>query len=775
MRVHELAKKLNIDNKKLMAELKLLGIPVKSHLTLLDAETGKAIYEKLKHKPTQSSSKSKSEDKGKSRGKAKKTKKETEKVQKLEKGTEKTKKQKKSPEETKEKTKKKVSRKPVKIKEDIPPRQRKAAKRKPEEKDSSPTIGELTGKSREEVKDVSRTAVEELPPVTKPLEPKKTPEEKTRVEEPVTVKGPAKKALEFKESPTVAELAKLLEISPSDLIKSLMSRGIMATINQRLEKDLAVVVAKDYGLEAQNVIITEEDVLPVEAVIDKTGDLIPRSPVVTIMGHVDHGKTSLLDAVRKSKVAEGEAGKITQHIGAYKVELPNGKVVFLDTPGHEAFTAMRAHGAKVTDIVVLVVAGDDGVMPQTVEAIDHAQAAKVPILVAINKMDKSEANPTRIKQKLTEFDLVPEEWGGKTIFVNVSAKTGKGLAELLEMLILEAEMLELKANPNRLAVGTVIEAEIHKGKGPIATILVQNGTLKIGDIFICGSECGKVKAMINDEGRRVKEAGPSTPVEVLGFSNIVPVGEKFNVVKDEKKARIISDARKQKEREKTLKGVTHIRLEDLHKEIESGKIKELPLILKADVHGSVTAIKESLLKSISAKVKIKIIHSGVGGINESDVILAAASNAIIFGFNVVPDFNAQVLAEKENVDIRIYRIIYELLDEVKLAMTGLLEPTFKPVFSGRAEIRQIFRVPKMGMIAGAYILTGKIIRTNLIRVVRNGTIIHEGEISSLRRFKDDVREVTVGLEFGIGIANFNDLKVGDLIEAFHMEEVAPKL
>jgi len=758
MRVYELAKKLKIDNKKLLSELKRLGVPAKNHLALLNDNASKLVYEKFK-----------------------KTKKgeETKKTEKPKKKTAKGKKAEQKPEKQPKRLPKKKPKEKIKakLKKAVKPPIKKAVKvtlvKPPREKPKStkaPTIAELTGRAVKKAK-----VAPEKPPKAAPLP--KTPEVEKLVKEEVKVapEVPSKKIIEFKESPTVGELAKFLKITSSELIKNLMARGVMATINQRLDKNLAVVVAKDFGIEAQAVTLDEKEILPVETIVDEEKELKPRSPVVTIMGHVDHGKTTLLDAIRKSKVVEGEAGEITQHIGAYKVELPKGTVVFLDTPGHEAFTSMRAHGAKVTDVVVLVVAADDGVMPQTVEAIDHAKAAKVPIIVAINKMDKANVNPTRIKQKLTEFDLVAEEWGGKTIFVNVSAKSGKGIDGLLEMLLLEAEMLELKANANRLAEGTVIEAKIHKGKGPVATILVQKGTLKVGDIFICGPEFGKVKAMINDQGRRIKEAKPSTPVEVLGFSAVPPTGEIFRVMEDEKKARQVSTIRKQKEREKTLKGVTHIHLEDLHREIESGKMKELHLILKTDVLGSVTAIKESLEKLGSGKVKIKILHSGTGGINESDVILAAASNAIIFGFNVVPDFKALTLAEKENVDICIYRVIYELLDEVKLAMTGLLEPTYKEIFSGRAEVRQIFRVPKMGIIAGSFVLSGKINRTNRVRIIRNGTIIHEGSISSLRRFKDDVKDVGVGLEFGIGIANFNDLKAGDLIEAIHLEKVAPTL
>ena len=740
MRVHELAKKLGIENKRFLSELKRLGIKVKSHLSLLDAKTAELIRTELHTKKSPTKKKAAKPAKTKKKIKAASKKK------------------------TEEKIKEKPEEKPKKEKKKKVKAVKKKSSKKTLEPKKSPTVAELTGR-------VVKKEVKTAPVVEKKLEVPPPLKEEVKAASPEA----SKLTLEFKEAPTVGELAKRLQVTFGELIKNLMARGIMATINQRLSKSLAVVVANDFGIEAKEITIDETEIFPVDKIVDGENELKPRSPVVTIMGHVDHGKTTLLDFIRQSKIVEGEAGKITQHIGAYEVKLDKGQVVFLDTPGHEAFTAMRAHGAKVTDIVVLVVAADDGVMPQTVEAIDHARAADVPIVVAINKIDKPDVNPSRIKKKLTEYGLVAEEWGGKTIFINVSAKTGKGIGELLDMLLLEAEMLELKANARRFAEGTVIEAEIHKGKGPIATVLVQKGTLHAGDIFICGSEYGKVKAMFNDHGRRIKKAGPSSPIEVLGFSNIPPVGETFMVIQDDIKARQISLIRKEKEREKALKGVTHIHLEDLGRVIATGKMKELSVILKADVLGSVTAVKESLGKLGAGKVKIKVIHSGAGGINESDVILAAASNAIIFGFNVVPDANAQTMAEKETVDIRIYRIIYELLDEVKLAMTGLLEPTYKQIFSGRAEVRQLFRLPKGKVIAGSYVTKGKFSRSNRIRIIRNGTIVYEGSISSLRRFKEDVKEVGMGLEFGIGAANFNDIKVGDSIESYHLEKVAPQL
>ncbi|MDD2497083.1 MAG: translation initiation factor IF-2, partial [Desulfitobacteriaceae bacterium] len=526
--------------------------------------------------------------------------------------------------------------------------------------------------------------------------------------------------------------------------------------------------------------------VPVEVRVDKTmeimedqaekeQDMVERPPVVTVMGHVDHGKTSLLDAIRKANVIATEAGGITQHIGAYQVEINNKKITFLDTPGHEAFTAMRARGAQVTDIAILVVAADDGVMPQTVEAINHAKAAEVPIIVAINKIDKPNANPERVKQELTEHGVVAEEWGGDTIMVPVSAKTHEGIPQILEMALLVSEVGELKANPDRLARGTVVEAELDKGRGPVATVLVQKGTLHIGDNVVAGTTFGKVRAMIDDKGRRIKSALPSTPVEVLGFSEVPPAGEIFVAIEDEKDARYIAGKYQIKKREEEMGKTVRVSLDDLFKQISEGEVKELNIIVKADVQGSIEALSQSLNKLSTNEVRVNIIHGGVGTITESDVMLASASNAIIIGFNVRPDTNTRKAIEAEKIDLRLYRVIYDAIDDVKGAMTGLLDPTFKEVVIGRAEVRTTFKVPKVGTIAGSYVTEGKITRNAGVRVIRDGIVIHEGKISSLKRFKDDVKEVVSGYECGIGVENFNDLKDNDVIEAFIMEETKREL
>ncbi|MDD5132141.1 MAG: translation initiation factor IF-2, partial [bacterium] len=575
---------------------------------------------------------------------------------------------------------------------------------------------------------------------------------------------------------TVGELAEKLKIKPPELIKKLMQIKILATINQRLEPEVVSIIAEDYGFEAEIVPLYGEDILAKEDEKDDPADLVSRPPVVTIMGHVDHGKTSLLDAIRETDVAGGEAGGITQHIGAYKVSLPKGNIVFLDTPGHEAFTAMRARGAQVTDIVVLVVAADDGVMPQTVEAINHAKAANVPIIVAVNKIDMPAANVQKIKQELAGMDLASEDWGGKTIFVEVSAKKKIGIENLLEMILLEAEMKELKANPKTKARGVVVEAKLDKGRGPVATLLVQKGTLHPGDLFVAGQIYGKVRAMLNDKLEKVLAAGPATPVEVLGLNGLPQAGDSFQVVADEREARHISTIRQEIIKlDKIHLNKAKISLDELYEQIKQGKIKELKIIIKADVQGSAEALKESLLKLPNKEVKINVIHSGIGGITESDIILASISNAIIIGFNVRPQAGMEALVEKEKVDMRLYRIIYEVIDDVKKALEGMLEPEVKEVKLGRAEVRQVFKLPKGGVIAGSYINEGLIQRTANVRLVRDNVVIFEGKLSSLRRFKDDVKEVAAGFECGIGIENFNDLKAGDSIEAYKLEKVMRKL
>ncbi|MBW6464403.1 MAG: translation initiation factor IF-2 [Firmicutes bacterium] len=571
---------------------------------------------------------------------------------------------------------------------------------------------------------------------------------------------------------TVAELAGRVDSTPAQLISYLMEIGIMANINQPLNPETVELAAEEYGFDFEYIEDPVEEELLCVSSDEESMEEILRKPVVTVLGHVDHGKTSLLDAIRNANVTAGEVGGITQHIGAYQVKINDKKIVFLDTPGHEAFTAMRARGAQVTDIAVLVVAADDGVMPQTVEAINHAKAAQVPVLVAINKIDKPDANPERIKQQLSEHGLIAEEWGGDTIFVPVSAIRGDGLEELLEMILLLSEVAELKACPDRAGRGTVIEAKLDRGRGPVATVLVQDGTLRIGDPIICGSIAGKVRAMTNDRGERVKSAGPSTPVEIQGLSDVPMAGDIFQVVSDDRIARQVAGKRADKIKEATRR-VQRVTLDDLFKQIQEGEVKDLNLILKGDVQGSVEALQDALFKLSLEEVQIKIIHTGVGAINESDVMLASASNAIVIGFNVRPDSNARKLAEHDQVDIRLYRIIYEAIEDIKAAVTGMLKPIMKEVILGQAEVRQLFKVSRLGSIAGSHVIEGKITRNALIRVIRDGTVILDnGKIDSLKRFKDDVREVLTGYECGILIENFNDLHEGDIIEAYAMEQVA---
>ncbi|WP_240903681.1 translation initiation factor IF-2 [Chengkuizengella sediminis] len=569
---------------------------------------------------------------------------------------------------------------------------------------------------------------------------------------------------------SVGELAKLLHKDVSEVIKKLLFLGVMANINQEIDLDTIQLIADEYKVEVDVRLPVEEDEFEIEEVDDEK-DLKERPAVVTIMGHVDHGKTTLLDAIRKTKVTEGEAGGITQHIGAYQVERNDKKITFLDTPGHEAFTTMRARGSKITDITILVVAADDGVMPQTVEAINHAKAAEVPIIVAVNKIDKPEANPDKIKQELTEYNLVPEEWGGDTIFVNVSAKQGEGLDELLEMILLVTEVEELKANPNKRARGTVIEAELDKGRGPVARVLVQQGTLEIGNVFVAGVCFGRVRAMVNDKGRRIKVAGPSTPVELTGLTEVPQAGDPFIVFEEEKKAKAIADKRANEVRQQEMNVNTRITLDDLFKHIQEGEMKELPVIIKADVQGSAEALKGSLEKINVEGVRVKIIHTGAGAITESDIILASASNAIIIGFNVRPDPRAIATAEQEQVDVRLHRIIYNAIEEIESAMKGMLDPEFKEVVIGHAEVRNIFKNSKVGKIAGCMVTSGKMSRNAEVRLIREGIVVHEGQLDSLKRFKDDAKEVAQGYECGLTIENYSDLKEGDIVEAFVMETV----
>ncbi|GIP27337.1 hypothetical protein J23TS9_24670 [Paenibacillus sp. J23TS9] len=573
---------------------------------------------------------------------------------------------------------------------------------------------------------------------------------------------------------TVGETAKLLHKDASEVIKKLILMGVMATINQELDIDTILLLAGEFGVEVEVKIVLEDDRFETTEENDDPADLKARPPVVTIMGHVDHGKTTLLDAIRSTNVTGGEAGGITQHIGAYQVEINNKKITFLDTPGHEAFTAMRARGAQITDITIIVVAADDGVMPQTVEAVNHAKAAELPIIVAVNKIDKPDANPDKVKQELTEYGLVPEEWGGDTIFVNVSAKQKMGLEDLLEMILLVSEVNDYKANPDKRARGAVIEAELDKGRGPVARILVQNGTLRVGDAFVAGNCFGRVRAMVNDKGRRLKEAGPSTPVEITGLTEVPQAGDPFMMFEDERKARSIAEKRSITQRQSDLGSNVRVTLDDLFQHIKDGEIKDLNVIIKGDVQGTVEALKSSLSKIEVEGVRVKIIHSGAGAITESDIILAAASNAIVIGFNVRPDPQAGATAEQEKVDIRLHRVIYNVIEEIEQAMKGMLDPEYKEVVIGHAEVRNLFKISKVGTIAGCMVTQGKIARNAEMRLIRESIVIHEGKIDTLKRFKDDAKEVAQGYECGITLQGYNDLKEGDVIEAFIMETVERK-
>lgn len=603
------------------------------------------------------------------------------------------------------------------------------------------------------------------------LQLKKKKEEEEKVLEKPTVKKPLKIA----EAISVGELAKKMGVKTSQIIKTFLDFGQMVTINHIVDADTAAIVASEFGYEVEKVSIDAEDLIAEEHAEKGDEKKITRPPVVTIMGHVDHGKTSLLDAIRKTNVVATEAGGITQHIGAYQVEIGRGSITFLDTPGHEAFTAMRARGAQATDIVILVVAADEGPMPQTIEALNHAKAANVPIIVALNKIDKPGANPDKVKNQLAERGLIPEEWGGSTLYAEVSAKMNKGIQELLDLILIQAEMLELKANPNKLARGIVIESKLDKGRGPVATILVQEGTLKVGDPFIVGTYYGRVRSLINDKGKKIDSAGPSTPVEVLGLPGVPDAGDHFIVVSDERKARQIANLREAKLKEKELAKKAKLSLEEIYDRIQQGEIQELNIVLKADVQGSAEAITDALNRVSTSKVKVNIIHAGVGSINESDVMLAEASKAIIIGFNVKVDQKAQQLAEKGNVDIKIYNIIYDLVDNIKLALEGLLKPVIQEFLVGKAEVRQTFHVSKIGTVAGSYVLEGRVMRNDRVKLVRDKNIIFEGKLSSLKRFKDDVREVQQGFECGIALDGWNDIKIGDIMEFYEIRQIAVKL
>lgn len=634
-------------------------------------------------------------------------------------------------------------------------------------------IIELLGDKREEKEEnMTKTEVEDIKHIeTIKEQPKQEiePEEMDFEEEEAYDSN----AIIIGDTIVVGDLAKKLDIAASEVIMKLIKLGIMANINQEIKFETAEKIALDYDIllereekeeEAADIIIEE----------DEAEDLKPRPPIVTVMGHVDHGKTSLLDSIRNTRVTDREAGGITQHIGASEVTVNGKKVVFLDTPGHEAFTEMRSRGAKVTDIAILVVAADDGIMPQTVEAINHSKAAGVPIIIAINKIDKPSANIERVRQELSEKGLLVEEWGGDVIDVPVSAKTGENIDTLLEMVLLVSEMEELKANPDRNAVGTVIESNLDKGRGPVATVIISNGTLKVGDPIVAGSSYGKVRAMINDKGKRIKKAPPSTPVEILGLNEVPNAGDQFVVLASDKAARTIAEKRKEKIRDEQMKASSKISLEDLFEKMQHGELKELNIIVKADVQGSVEAVRQSIEKLTNEEVSVRVIHGGVGAITESDIMLASASNAIVIGFNVRPSTGANTLVEREKVDMRTYRIIYEAIEDIEKAMKGMLDPEYVEEELGKAEIRLPFKVPNAGMVAGSYVISGKILRNAKARLVRDGIVVYDGTIDSLRRFKDDVKEVATGYECGIGLTNFNDIKEGDIIEAYVIKEVERK-
>ena len=661
---------------------------------------------------------------------------------------------------------------PVEIPDKAKPAKKKKEKKKVETKDEIPKS--LVRRRKKEIYERDDLYKgRPLKPRDKKSGRKVKESAKGRKQTEITVPKASKRRIRVPGVVTVVDLAKAMGIKAKDLIKALIGAGVVANINQSIEFDTACVVADDFGFELE--LDSYQENRFIAEIEDKPEDLKSRPPVVTIMGHVDHGKTSLLDYIRKSNIIGGESGGITQHIGAYYVERDGGDIVFLDTPGHEAFTSMRARGAKVTDIIVLVVAADDGVMPQTKEAINHARAAEIPIVLAINKMDKAEANPDKVKRELAEFGLAPEEWGGDTLLAHISAKTGEGVDELMNLILLQAEMLELKGNPSRKARGTIIEASLDKSKGPLATVLIKNGTLLQGDHFVCGEHYGRVRAMLNHRGKKMKSAGPSAPAEIYGISGVPMAGDEFIVVKDEKTAKQVIEHRKTVSRKPELTRRGLVNLDDLFERMKEGDIKELNIILKTDVQGSLEALSDSLLKQSTNEVKLNIIHLATGGITESDVMLASASGAIIIGFNVRANPRVSEIAEREKVDIRYYDVIYNVINDIRLAMTGLLEPVYKENIIGRANVKEMFRIPKVGGVAGCQVMDGRIARNSLVRLLRDDVVIFDGKIASLRRFKEDVKEVQSGYECGISLENFDDIKPGDVFEVYEMEQIQAEL
>ncbi len=797
IRIYELAKKLDVTNKEIIAKLKKLGIEVKSHASSIDDDVVAKIIGLFSRKVVVNAIKKTAAAKTAKKTTAKKTTKKViavkkeEKPKTLKKVTKKKAATKSEKAEAKPKTKeeKKKVEEPSAVKA---PEVKKAADAKavPAEgaakTEAAKTEAERDNKSKFKNKPGMMRAFDSIrrveagkkgfafQPRNKKNGRKPSQTKTADTAAPPTSTQPRKRLIKFREGTTVKEFAELIGQKLPDVIKKFMELGYMTTINQPLDADAAQIVADSYDIKIEATKVETEEEFLQEAEVDESA-LKPRPPIVTIMGHVDHGKTTLLDTIRKTKVTESESGGITQHIGAYKITLKEKEIVFLDTPGHEAFTMMRSRGASVTDIVVLVVAADDSVMPQTIEAIDHAKAADVPIIVAINKIDKPNADIARVRNELSAHDVVTEEWGGKNIFVEISALEGVGIDNLLDMILLQAEMLELKADYNRSARGTVVEAKIDKGRGPIATVLISSGTLKTGDAYLVGTIAGRVRALLDDNGKKINFAGPATPVEVIGLPDVPKAGDVFVVLEDERRARQIAVGRQQQERTAATP-MKKVSLDDLFEKVKEGEIRDLNLIIKADVQGSVEAVKDSLEKLSTSDVQVKIIHTGVGGINESDIMLASASNAIIIGFSVRPDAKATALAEREGVDIELYSIIYEAISDVRKALEGLLAPTFNEKILGHAEVRDVFKASKIGSIAGCYVTDGIMSRASTgVRVIRDDVVVYESKLASLKRFKDDAKEVKTGFECGILVENFNDIKVGDVIENYLIEEVATKL
>ena len=740
IRIYELAKNLDVPAKTVIQELDKIGIKVKSHMSSVDAD----LENKLNDVFNPNTSKNKTKKEGSTENNKQKY-------------------------NNKNKNFKKNSHK--KENDDESEVDSKAFKHENRQRNKNQNTPKKNKRNRKNSKKVEIDEdhfknLQKTTPRLKNKYKKKEETEKVDPDAPIEIPG----------SITVADLAEAIDVTLTDLMGKLISYGIMASQNEELSFENAQIISLEFGKEVVQMTEEdlEEDMMEELDFEDKESSLKKRPPVVTVMGHVDHGKTSLLDSIRNTAVTRGEAGGITQHIGASVVNVNNEKIVFLDTPGHEAFTAMRSRGAQVTDLAILVVAADDGVMPQTIEAINHAKAAEVPIIVAINKMDKPEANVERIKQELADNDLMPDDWGGDAICMPVSARTGEGIDDLLEMILTVSEMEELKANPNRKAIGTVIEAQLDKGRGPTATVLIQKGTLKTGDIVVSGTTSGRIRAMFDDKGKNIKKAGPSFPAQILGLSDVPESGDTLYAVKDERTARGYADKAKEVQKEDMIKSSSNINLDDLFNQISSGDIKDLNIIIKTDVRGTIDAVKQSFEKLSNEEVKVNIIHGAVGGVTDSDVNLAAASNALIIGFNVRPSQSAIELANYENVEIRTYRVIYEAIEDLKNAIKGMLAPKLVEEVTGRAEIRAVFKVPNVGSVAGIYVTSGKILRNASVRLIRDDIVIHEGEISSLKRFKDDTKELATGYEGGLGIENYNDIKEGDVIESFVMKEVAPK-